>query len=83
MRSADTLPEAHDVHLAVYRAMSPERRLAIGVEMSEDGFALMAEGIKARHPAYGATEVRWALRRMRLGDETFREVWPDAPLVAP
>jgi hypothetical protein len=83
VRSADTSPEAHAVHVAVYRSMSPERRLAIGVQMSEDAFALMAAGIQRRHPDYDETDVAWALRRMRLGDEAFSEVWPAAPLLAP
>jgi hypothetical protein len=83
VRSADTSPEAHAIQLEVYRSMSPERRLAIGVQMSEDGFAVMAAGIKARHPDYSEAEVTWALRRLRLGDDVLRDAWPAAPLVAP
>jgi len=71
------------VQLAVYRSMSPAHRMALGAEMSEDAFVLMASGIKARHPDYDEAGVNWALRRLRLGDDLFHEVWPDAPLVAP
>lgn len=63
--------------------MSPGRRLALGVEMSEEASAMLASGIKARHPDYGDAQVAWALRRIRLGDTLLRQVWPDAPLVAP
>ncbi|HEY3143567.1 MAG TPA: hypothetical protein VGJ86_20695 [Acidimicrobiales bacterium] len=83
MRSADTSPEIHALQLDVYRSMSPERRVSIAVEMSEEVFAIAASGIRARHARYGDDEVRWALLRLRLGDDLFREVWPDAPLVAP
>jgi hypothetical protein len=83
VRSADTSPEAHAAHIAVYRAMTPERRVAVGVQMSEGGFAVMAEGIRRRHPRYDDADVEWALRRLRLGDDTFRQVWPEAPLLAP
>jgi hypothetical protein len=51
--------------------------------MSEDVNAIAADGVRARHPAYDADRVRWAVLRLRLGDEVFRQVWPDAPLVAP
>ncbi len=83
MRSADTSTEVYDRHIEVYRSMSPSRRVEIGVEMSEEAFQVLAAGIVARHPDYGRNEVEWALRRLRLGDELFRAVWPDAPLVAP
>jgi hypothetical protein len=63
--------------------MSLERRVSIAMEMSEEVFTIAAAGISSRHPDYDETQVSWALRRLRLGDETFREVWPGAPLLAP
>ena len=71
------------MHLEVYRAMSPERRVAIAAAMSEELREVAAAGIRVRHPDYDEAHVRWALHRLRLGDETFRAAWPDAPLVAP
>jgi hypothetical protein len=61
--------------------MTPERRLAAGLALSEQGFAVMAAGIRARHPDYDDTQVTWALWRLRVGDRPFREAWPDAPIV--
>lgn len=83
MRSADTTPEAYEVQLRIYRAMTPAQRLAIAVEMSEEASAVLASGIQRRHPEYDDDQVTWALRRMKLGDDLFHEVWPDAPLLAP
>lgn len=82
MRSADTSPQIHAMQLQVYRSMSPQRRLSIAVEMSEEVFAIAADGIRARHPDYDEDQLRWALLRLRLGDDLFREVWPRAPLIA-
>lgn len=83
MRSADTTHEAHARQIAVYRAMSPARRVAVAVAMSEEVSDIAAAGIRSRHPDYDGKHVAWALHRLRLGDELFREAWPDAPFVAP
>jgi hypothetical protein len=63
--------------------MTPARRLALAVEMSEEAAAVVTSGIEARHPDYNEAQVTWAYRRVRLGDALLRRVWPDAPLVAP
>ena len=83
MRSADTAPEVHAVQLRIYRSMSPGRRLALAVEMSEEASAMLTSGIEARHPDYSDEQVAWVIRRIRLGDTLLRQVWPDAPLIAP
>lgn len=83
MRSTDTSLEAHARQVAVYRAMSPDQRVSMAVAMSEDVHTIAAEGVRARHPGYDDDQVRWAVFRLRLGDELFRQVWPDGPLVAP
>ncbi|HET8618449.1 MAG TPA: hypothetical protein VFM27_05800 [Acidimicrobiales bacterium] len=51
--------------------------------MSEDLNSIAAEGVRARHPDHDDERVRRAVFRLRLGDEVFRQVWPDPPLVAP
>jgi hypothetical protein len=83
VRSADTSLGAHAAQVAVYRAMSADQRVSMAVAMSEDVNTIAAEGVRARHPSYDDDEVRWAMYRLRLGDELFRQVWPEAPLVAP
>jgi hypothetical protein len=82
VRSADTSREAYDRQIDLYRAMSPARRVEIAVAMSEESLVIAAEGIKARHREYDEDQIRWALRRLRLGDALFRQVWPNAPVLA-
>jgi hypothetical protein len=63
--------------------MSPESRVALAAEMSEEIWLVAEAGVRARHPEYDDDLVGWALRRLRLGDGAFRQAWPDAPLVRP
>jgi hypothetical protein len=83
VRSPDTTAEAHARQLDAYRAMTPETRVSIAVAMSEDVAVIAESGIRSRHPDYDEATVRWAMRRLRLGDTTYRAVWPEAPLVDP
>jgi hypothetical protein len=63
--------------------MTPQQRVLLAFSMSEQMFSIAADGIRARHPAYDPSEVEWALRRIRVGDELFVSAWPDAPLLDP
>ena len=63
--------------------MSPERKGELAVQMAEDARAIVLESIRARHPEYDEAQVRFAFFRHILGDELFRQAWPDAPLMAP
>jgi len=47
---ADTTPQARSVQLDVYRAMSPERRMELAFEMSEELRIVTLEGLRERHP---------------------------------
>jgi hypothetical protein len=77
----DTTPEAQHRHDEVFRAMSPEQRVAMAVEMSETAFRLGEEGIRMRHPGYTDEQVRHAAIRLRLGDELFAAAFSGAPLL--
>jgi hypothetical protein len=83
VRGADTPLASHRRQIEVYRAMEPARRVELAVEMSDEVWELAADGVRSRHPGYDQQTVMWAVRRMRLGDQLFGRVWPDAPLVAP
>jgi hypothetical protein len=83
VRSADTSPEAHHLQMEVYRRMDPGHKVEIALEMSEFVFELAAAGVRVHHPDYDDDQVRWSVLRLRLGDDLYRRVWPEAPLVAP
>ena len=83
MRPRDTDARAEQVQLELLRRMSPEQRIALAVQMSEDVRALARAGIRARHPEYSDAQLRHALFRLMYGDELFRQVWPGTALVAP
>jgi len=73
---ADTTPEARLVELAIWRRMSPERRLEIAFEMTETLRSIVAAGVRSRHPEYSEQQVKLAMIRLWLGDELFRKVYP-------
>jgi hypothetical protein len=83
VRPLDTSPEVHRIQMDRYRRMTGEERVLEAVAMSEQLYEFAASGVRSRHPAYSDDEVELALRRMRLGDDLFRQAWPDAPLLAP
>jgi hypothetical protein len=83
VRSLDTSPEVYQLQMELYRGMTPARRVELAVEMSEEIWEIAAEGVRARHPEYDETDVRWAVSRMRVGDELFRRAWPNAPRRSP
>ena len=83
MPARDTSIEAYGVQVEVVRAMSTGERMAQVMELSESMWAVTADGIRRRHPDYDSSEVEWASRRLRLGDELFRAAWPEAPRLEP
>lgn len=57
-RSGDTSPEARERQLAAYRAMSPEQRLRLAVQMSADVRSLAVAGSQARRAVAGRPAAR-------------------------
>lgn len=79
----DTTPAAQRHHDEVFRAMSPEQRVAMAVDMSETAFRLAEDGIRMRHPHCTDLQARLGAIRLRLGDELFGAAFPAAaPLPA-
>jgi len=44
---------------------------------------LILSGIKSRHPEYSDKEVEYAFKRLVLGDELFKKVYPNEKIVDP
>jgi hypothetical protein len=81
--SPDTSLDAWQIQRDIYRRMSPEARLDLAVQMSEDARRLTFEGIQQRHPDYDSATARRALFRLLHGDALVLRIWPNEPLVAP
>jgi hypothetical protein len=73
---ADTTPEAWRVQLEIYRRMSPSKRLELALRMSDSMRAVVASGVRARHPEYDEEQIKHAVNRILLGDELFRKAFP-------
>ncbi len=69
MAHTDTDARAREVQLQVYRSMSPDRRFAIAVDMSQEVRRIAYEQIRLRHPEYSELEARRALLGLLYGDE--------------
>jgi len=83
MRANDTSPEAYELQVRLYRAMTPEERSALALHMSEDIRRIAAEGIRQRHPDYSERDVRRALVAMLYGREAAAKVWPGETVPVP
>jgi hypothetical protein len=73
----DTTREAARVYYAALRAMRPEERLRLGLELSDRARALLEAGVRQRHPQYDDRAVRLAATRLSLGRRLFREAFSD------
>ena len=60
----DTSPEIWARAIAGYRALTPQARAKLALDLSEDVIALSRAGIMRRHPAWRATEVEKELARV-------------------
>jgi hypothetical protein len=76
----DTSAALEERQFAVYRAMSPERRVELAFEMSEAARRLALDGVRQRHPEYSERDVFMALMRMLHGDEMVQRAWPGEAL---
>lgn len=83
MRANDTAPAAEEVRIRLLRAAGSGRRIRMVCALSEGVRQLSRAGIRSRHPEYSEEDVELAMRRVVLGEELFRAVWPNAPLRAP
>lgn len=75
----DTTTQSQERQDALFRAMAPEQRVAMAVEMSETIRQVARDGIRMRHPSYTDEEVRLTSIRLVLGDDLFVAAFPGAP----
>jgi hypothetical protein len=63
----DTSTTARERQRETFRRMTPEQRLALAAEMSDEIRAVAESGIRQRHPDYSDDEIREALVVILLG----------------
>jgi hypothetical protein len=81
MSLPDTGPEARRRQLAVYRSMSPERKVEIAFAMSEEARQLTIAGIRARKPHLDDDGVRLELLRVLHGSSVVDEILARQPVI--
>lgn len=81
--ASDTTEEAHALQVEAWRRMGGRGRTAALFGLNELARQTSLAGIRARHPEYDEAQCLQALRRLLLGDELTRAVWPELPLVDP
>ena len=67
MHLLDTSPAALERQRETFRRMTPQQRLAVAAEMSDEIRAVAEAGIRQRHPDYSDAEIRAALVAILLG----------------
>ena len=83
MRPLDTSPYAEKIQTEIFRQMDPETRLQSAALLSETCSALLAEGIRKRHPNYDEEQVRSAVIRCLLPENLFLQAYSDARDILP
>lgn len=74
----DTPLEIEDVQLALWRAMSPQRKMQLISAMCRRINILTREGVQRRYPTASAREVFLRVAIIRLGRDLAVEAFPDA-----
>jgi hypothetical protein len=69
MHPLDTSATALERQREAFRRMTPEQRLAVAAEMSDEIPAIAESGIRRRHPDYSDDEIRNELVVILLGRE--------------
>lgn len=69
MPTRDTSTTALQRQREAFRRMTPEERVALAAEMSDEIRAITEAGIRSRHPAYTDDEVRAELAMIVIGRE--------------
>jgi len=76
--SHDTTPEAEQLQVKLWRAMSPLDKAQLAADLSRGVRELALVGIRARHPGIGSREQMIRLAQMTLGTASTLRLYPDA-----
>lgn len=73
----DTILEAARVQFSIFRKMGMEERARMAIELSNRLRSITESGVRQRHPDYDENMVRLAAIRIAIGEELFRQAYPD------
>jgi len=79
----DTPSEIKKIQIEFFKKMSSERKWKMIINFIELQRKLILSGIKLRHPEYSNEEVEYAFKRLLLGEELFKKVYPKGKIVDP
>ncbi|MBM4036632.1 MAG: hypothetical protein FJ291_33265 [Planctomycetes bacterium] len=82
-RPLDTTEEADRIQFEIFGRMSVDQKLRQMFASAEAVRSTFEAGIRGRHPEYTEKDARLARIRWVLGDELFRKVYPNEPLLEP
>ena len=73
----DTTLEAARMQFSILRKMGMEGRARMTIELSNGLRSIIESGVRQRHPDYDENMVRLAALRIAIGEELFRQAYPD------
>ena len=76
----DTTIEAARMRFSILRQMGMEGRARMTIELSDGLRSIIESGVRQRHPDYDENMVRLAAIRIMIGDELFRQAYPDVKI---
>jgi hypothetical protein len=75
--SPDTTLEAAQIQFSILRRIGMEGRARMAIELSDNLREIIEYGVRQRHPEYSDREVRLAVIRLTIGEQLFRQAYPD------
>ena len=78
----DTTLEAARVQFSIFRKMGMEGRARMAIELSNGLRSIIESGVRQRHPDYDENMVRLAAVRIMIGEELFRQAYPDLEITS-
>ena len=75
----DTTTDALRVQATIHRRMTPEARVELAIQMSEDARAISAAGVRRLHPHWGEASVRREVLIRIYGADLVARAWGPAP----
>ena len=76
----DTTIEAARIQFSILRKMGMEGRARMAFELSDALRSITESGVRQRHPDYDENMVRLAAIRIAIGEELFRQAYPDVEI---